>query len=105
MITIDRYCVEICGGKCCKVFDSERAEIGRCPKQAADHRCSIFDQWQNGTCAQNKETIGFNTMPMIEALKQNLIPKWIADQCAVQHPELLEVESCQKKERSKLSVL
>lgn len=89
-MTHDEYCMNVCGGKCCKLwYHEEKEERERCPNLDRENKCMIHTKWVNGYCGQTKDRIGFNTMPIRELLRNKLLPQWIVDQCCYEHPELL----------------
>lgn len=93
-MTHDDYCINVCGGKCCKYAGSIES---RCPNLGEDNRCQTYAQWRNGTCGHKRLVqIGVDkheveTMPIKEALKRGLVPDWIKEQCCYAHPELLDI--------------
>lgn len=92
-MTKDEYCIEVCGGKCCKVFDSKKTLVWQCPHQLKNGACGVFSEWKNrGTCGKHFPEVGNTAMRIEEAIRRKLLPKWIEDQCVYAHPELLEVD-------------
>ena len=99
----DRYCMEVCGGKCCTLYPVGEEPV-RCPRQAADGSCSIYSirysgplvhedvvqvgQWKSVTGALKPFYCGH----IEKVIAKGLLPKEIEDVCCYAHPELLEVE-------------
>lgn len=79
----DRYCIEICKGKCCFTPAGKK-----CPNLGDDFRCKIHHLWKDDWCHYRDEEIF--TAPIMYALSRGMIRKEIADQCCYQHPELIE---------------
>lgn len=79
----DKYCIEICKGKCCFT------EAGnKCPNLKADNTCQIHKLWRDNWC--NYQTEEIKTMPIMQAIERRLIKQDVIDQCCYAHPELLE---------------
>lgn len=96
-MTHDHYCINVCGGKCCKYMRFEGKTIeARCPQLTDCNRCGMHDKWKDGSCGYSFPvqigggTIIADTAPVEYAIKNHLFPKWIEDQCCYAHPELLE---------------
>jgi len=84
------YCVNVCGGKCCKLWDENKKEVWRCPNQLPSGACAIFEEWKDkGTCGKYFAEIENTPMTIQEVLEKKLLPQWIEDQCCYKHPELL----------------
>ena len=79
----DRYCIEICRGKCC-YLPGKRP----CPNLGKDFKCKIHDKWKDNWC--HFEIEGIKAMPIKELLKNRLLPDGVIDNCCYAHPELLE---------------
>ena len=106
----DRYCMEVCGGKCCTLYPLGE-EPTKCSKQTADGSCSIYsirysspllevDLVQVGTWKDRKGIERPFVCGHIAAIiAQGYLPKHIADGCCYAHPELLEAmeEPCVTK--------
>ena len=90
-MTHDEYCINICKAKCCRLFEEPNGdEKDRCRKLGTDFKCTIHHLWENNTCNQTKETIGFETRPILRVIQDRLLPQWVEDRCCYAHPELLE---------------
>lgn len=85
------YCVNVCGGKCCKLYDENRKVVWSCPNQKDNGACGIYDEWKDKeTCGKEFVEIGNTPMTIMQAIEQKLLPDWIEEQCCYAHPELLE---------------
>ena len=79
----DRYCIEVCNGKCCYYGDGLK-----CPNLGSDFKCAIYSKWKNNTCNYSPGR-GHGTTSIEDALKRNLLSAVIVAQCCYAHPELL----------------
>jgi hypothetical protein len=110
------YCIKVCGGKCCTLH-TNWGESVRCPKQAEDGSCTVYNQRYAEPCASQKLVIvgqwvskvkkdieGFKVVfpfycgHVKDIAASGGLPKEVAEQCCYIHPELLNMEeSCATK--------
>jgi hypothetical protein len=89
-MTHDEYCVNVCGGKCCTVWDENRKPVLTCPNHGSDGRCKIFHEWKDkGTC--NIQIPGTTSLPILQLVEEPEFPEWLKGECCYVHPELLEI--------------
>lgn len=88
----DTYCIKVCGGKCCTFYP----EGIRCPRQAADGSCGIYEgRYAPG--APDLVVIGFHKNKPLwcgrieQIIAKGQLPKEIEKYCCYAHPELLEM--------------
>lgn len=94
----DNYCMNVCGGKCCRIWGdvddndnmNDTVEVLRCPKLDRDNKCTIHNQWVDGFCNQPARVTRFETARIERILREKGLPQWVEDQCVYAHPELLE---------------
>lgn len=99
MITKDDYCINVCGAKCCRYLNPERA----CPNLTPDNKCGVY-QYRYTKDAPEFEIVGWYKVKdnkgltiikpfvcgMIEKmLARNELPSLMKAQCCYAHPELL----------------
>jgi hypothetical protein len=97
----DRYCMDVCGGKCCTLHPVGEEPV-RCPRQAADGSCGIYKLRYSSPLLEEK-LVQVGTWrskrgverPFVCGHIENIIaeghlPKHVADVCCYAHPELLE---------------
>ena len=92
-----KYCSEICGGKCCKVYDENQEIRNTCPKLTECGSCSIYREryvekkpfgW---FFREGKNVFHVECGQIRDILAANALPKHIADQCCYSDPKLLEL--------------
>ena len=83
MSDVDRYCSEICGGKCCY-----NGAWSRCKHLTDDNKCGIYHLWKDNWCHYDDGRL--KAMPIKELIEKKLLHPMILDQCVYAHPELVE---------------
>lgn len=92
------YCVNVCGGKCCSLWNAKQERIWTCP-HLKDGACSIYDEWKHkGTCGKYFPEIKNSVMSIEEGIKKKLLAPWIEDQCCYAHPELIQIGNYGRQE-------
>ncbi len=105
----DRYCIEVCKGKCCTLYPPGEEPI-RCPKVLESGACSVYHKrygelanepivvvgrWQS---KKNKDVDGqpvvynFYCGRIEEIIISGAMRPEVMSQCCYAHPELLEKE-------------
>lgn len=106
----DRYCMEVCGGKCCTLYAPGEEPV-RCPRQAANGSCSIYSiRYSSPLIEEELVQVGVwkdkrgTERPFVcghieQIIAKGHLPKHVADVCCYAHPELLETmeEPCATK--------
>lgn len=93
-MTPAEYCIGVCGGKCC----THPVTKQRCPRQADDGSCSIYDlRYREGH--PKREEVGaymwrgkmvvFECGTIEELISSKTLAPEIEAQCCFAHPELL----------------
>lgn len=97
----DKYCIEICKGKCCTLYPPGEEPV-RCPRQTPDGSCGIYHirysmpllkeplvqvgAWKSRSGIERPFVCGH----IEEIIAQGHLPKHIEEGCCYAHPELLE---------------
>ena len=77
----DRYCTEVCKGKCCYYKGKKCSKL-------IDGKCSIHDQWLNNTCNYQKE---FKTISMERAKRTGVFPEHLKAGCCYFNEKLFKL--------------
>lgn len=78
----DRYCIEICKGRCCFTPAGNK-----CPKLKEDNTCAIHSLWKDNWC--NYQADDITTLPIMELIRRNLLSSYAKEVCVYVHPELI----------------
>lgn len=104
----DTYCIKVCGGKCCTLYPKDEAPV-RCPRQADDGTCTVYDRRYSEPLVHQKLVVvgqwksqarrdidgALITFPFYcghikDIIASGSLPEEIEAQCCYAHPELLE---------------
>lgn len=98
MISNDEYCIRVCCGKCC----THPVTKVRCPKQADDGSCSIYEHRYVRIGALKQETVAlyehqgrtlkFECGQILDLIAAKMLAPEVEAQCCYAHPELLNQE-------------
>lgn len=90
-----QYCSEICGAKCCKVWDGQ-TKIAQCPKLSKEKLCGFYkERYQENkpfsflVVINGNENLA-NCGNIGQMILDGTLPEWIKSQCCYAYPDLLK---------------
>jgi hypothetical protein len=87
-MTKDEYCLNVCGGKCCKWWTDKKEVFHICPHlDCSTNKCRAHDRWRDNACNEiytafvGKEAYEVETMSIQTMIEEDLLPEWIKEKC------------------------